>query len=429
MLFALPAGAGAQTTAQIPLQFDFMNPGARSLGLGGAFTAAADDATAAFANPSGLAFLTTSEASIEGRFRRNSTPFLQGGRVGGAITGIGPDTIPFAVYGTDIDSQFGPTFLSVVVPLRKITVAAYRHELATIDNAFFSTGVFERDTSAGVVEDRARDRPLTGHRTIRLRNYGGAFGTRVNDRLAVGGGVSLYTFDLQSEFRTFNLKGDFASDVDTTKTTAIATQQGDAVSVGANAGLLWSVGRGIKVAGMFRRGPSFSFRQDDHDLLGAKDITRQGRFKVPDVWGGGIEWRLSEILRIVGDVNRVGYSQLKVDFIDFQAISSGRQDQLHVDDGTEIRAGVERLFLGTAVPLALRFGAWFDPEHAVRYTATSQNDRLDIRLAAALPGGKNLIHITGGGGIVPARWLELNAAFDVSSRTRYATASAVVRFR
>jgi hypothetical protein len=89
---------------------------------------------------------------------------------------------------------------------------------------------------------------------------------------------------------------------------------------------------------------------------------------------------------------------------------------------------VERLFLGTAVPLALRFGAWFDPDHAVRYTATSQNDRLDIRLAAALPGGKSLVHITGGGGIAPARWLELNAAVDFSSRTRYATASAVVRF-
>jgi hypothetical protein len=35
-------------------QFSFSNPGARSMGLGGAFVALADDATAAFANPAGL---------------------------------------------------------------------------------------------------------------------------------------------------------------------------------------------------------------------------------------------------------------------------------------------------------------------------------------------------------------------------------------
>jgi long-chain fatty acid transport protein len=424
----MPASGSAQTTAQIPLQFDFMNPGARSLGLGGAFIAAADDATAAFANPSGLAFLTTIEVSIEGRFKRTETPFLQGGRVGGTTTGAGPDTIPFAVHGTSVDNHFGPTFASALVPFKRVTLAVYRHELATIDNAFFSTGVFERDTSGGVVEDRARDRPLTGRRTIGVSNYGAAFGTRVNDRLAVGGGISFYTFDLSSEFMTFALKGDFASDVDTTKTTAIATQQGDEVSVAGNAGVLWSVGRGIKVGGMFRRGPSFSFVQEDRDLISRNDLTRQGRFNVPDVWGAGVEWRLSDSLRIVGDVNRVRYSQLKADFIGFQAVSSGRQNQLHLDDGTEVRAGVERLFLGTAVPLALRFGAWFDPDHTVQYEATSQNDRLDVRLTAALPGGENLVHITGGGGIAPARWLELNVAVDISSRTRYATASAVVRF-
>ena len=41
---------GAPTT----FQFSFSNPGARSLGLGGAFVALAADATAAFANPAGL---------------------------------------------------------------------------------------------------------------------------------------------------------------------------------------------------------------------------------------------------------------------------------------------------------------------------------------------------------------------------------------
>ena len=33
----LPADVLAQTSLQIPLQFDFLNPGAKSLALGGAF--------------------------------------------------------------------------------------------------------------------------------------------------------------------------------------------------------------------------------------------------------------------------------------------------------------------------------------------------------------------------------------------------------
>ena len=55
------APAGGQTAA---FQFSFPNPGARSMGLGGAFVALADDATAALANPAGLVQLAAPEVSI-----------------------------------------------------------------------------------------------------------------------------------------------------------------------------------------------------------------------------------------------------------------------------------------------------------------------------------------------------------------------------
>ena len=47
------AGAGAQETPST-FEFSFSNPGARSLGFGGAFAARADDAPAPFANPARL---------------------------------------------------------------------------------------------------------------------------------------------------------------------------------------------------------------------------------------------------------------------------------------------------------------------------------------------------------------------------------------
>jgi len=54
--------AFAQAAAvQIPLQFDYLSPGARSLGMGGAFIGASDDASTAYANPAGLTRISTRE--------------------------------------------------------------------------------------------------------------------------------------------------------------------------------------------------------------------------------------------------------------------------------------------------------------------------------------------------------------------------------
>src|SRR6188508_21365 len=47
------------------LQFNFGNPGARSLGMGGAFIGLADDASATEANPAGLTILRKTEFSVE----------------------------------------------------------------------------------------------------------------------------------------------------------------------------------------------------------------------------------------------------------------------------------------------------------------------------------------------------------------------------
>ena len=66
---AAPAGAGDKglidSEAFSGFQFNFNNPGARSLGMGGAFVAVADDATAVIANPAGLVILQRPELSAE----------------------------------------------------------------------------------------------------------------------------------------------------------------------------------------------------------------------------------------------------------------------------------------------------------------------------------------------------------------------------
>jgi long-subunit fatty acid transport protein len=158
------------------------------------------------------------------------------------------------------------------------------------------------------------------------------------------------------------------------------------------------------------------------------DLVRTGDFQVPDVFGLGVEWRVSPSVRVVADYDRVQYSELKEDFADIQAIASGRPEQLEVDDADEFHGGVEYVFLQTSRPFALRAGLWWDPDHSIRYEPTAAGDSIDLLYTATLPGGEDVMHYTVGGGIVLSSRIEINAGADWSKRTTAVTASAVVRF-
>jgi long-subunit fatty acid transport protein len=422
--------AFAQATAQIPLQFDFLPPGARSVGMGSAFIAAADDATAAFTNPAGLARLSSREFSAELRFKQLKSPFLAAGRISGNITGTGLDTIPTPVYGEDVDNHFGPAFLSLLWPVGpKASVTGYLHEVATIENTFFSQGVFERATFLGATDDRTREAAVGGTRKVRIRNYGGAVAYKVSERFSVGGGVSVYQFRLDADFANFGIDGDFAGPPNRNRLTATATQRGSEWMPSFNAGALFDLTKAVKIGGSFRVGPGFDFTQTDRVPSTGLDLTRTGTFKVPDVYGLGLEWRITEPLRVLVDYDRIQYAQLKVDFVNIQALASKRSQQLVLESGNELHAGVEYLIPTpkAPIPIALRAGYWYDPDHAVRYEATPANDEVDVLFSATLPGGSATSHYTFGATFVPTGWFEINAAADLSSRTKYVTFSVVIR--
>ncbi len=411
------------------MQFDFLPPGARSVGMGTAFVAAADDATSAFTNPAGLARLGRREVGAELRFKRLASPYLSGGRVSGEPTGTGLDTVPRPTYGKDLDDQLGVTFLSISWPVAgKATITGYLHQAVTIDNGFFNQGVFQRATFLGETDDRSRDSPVGGTRSVNVRSVGGAIGYQLSTRCSVGGGVSVWAFDLDASFARFGVDGNFAGPVNRSRITATAVQTGDDAAVSFNAGGLFDVAPQLKVGASFRRGPSFQFSQRDQVPSNNFDLTRTGRFKVPDMWAAGVEWHPIQPFRLLVDYNRVRYNQLKKDFIEFQAITSRRPEQLRLEDGNEIHTGFEYVFLKAPLPLAVRGGFWVDPNHVVRYVPTAAHDETDALYQATLPGGDTQVHYTGGVGIAPSSWLEINGAADISSRTKYVTLSTVVRF-
>ncbi len=101
------------------LQFNFGNPGARSLAMGGAFLGLADDASAAEANPAGLTILRKPEVSIEARNYLEKQVLT--------TSGTFPDLkqTQFNNYSQRVEITFG----SVVVPVGgNFTVGVYFHE-------------------------------------------------------------------------------------------------------------------------------------------------------------------------------------------------------------------------------------------------------------------------------------------------------------
>jgi hypothetical protein len=450
MLVGAPDGVRAQTAVQIPLQFDFINPGAKSKAMGGAFTGLADDATATFANPAGLMLITKSEMSIEARHTRTETPFLGGGRLSGTIFNEGLDTVQGPVFGESGGADAGVGFLSgVYVPVRGNDargwrIAGYRHELVRVDQSFFSTGVFQKAPDEFTSR---REFPQEGIRAVSITGYGVTAAYRISappgeptvkqgpaqsrrPGVDIGASLAVYRFSFDSRFRRFDTIG-FLGPANPSVQLGESTQTGRDVAVAPIVAVLVGLTSRARMGVTYRHGPTFTFRTHD-----GNDPEREAKFRVPDTFSVGasfqpIKRETLPVLSVAGEITRVRYRRLRNDFVTDQVRFVNRADAFSIDSGTEIHGGVQ--FWPTLAAPQIRGGVWYDPDHSVRFTplaspATDTDRLFDEKMSAALSTGKNLVHYTGGIGISLGR-IEANAAADVTSRSRVLSASLVVRVR
>ena len=421
----LVAPLAAQTSLQVPLQFDFLNPGAKSLAMGGAFTGVADDATATLANPAGLIQLSQREISVEGRFTATETAFLEGGRLSGQTFNQGIDTVSGPVFGTSHGRHTGPTFISVVAPFRsnRWVVAAHRHELVRVDQQFFSTGVFQQDAGSFT---STRDRPQQGDRRLSVTSYGGSVAFAPRTGLAVGAGLTVYRFSIDSVFTRFDTQG-FLGPATLTKEIGRSSQVGDDVGVSPSVGLFVGAGGRTRAGLLYRHGPSFKFTTRD-GLDPERDVT----FRVPHTLAFGLSHRPRPSIILAAEVTRITYARLEDEFVTDQARGDGRAADFKIDSGTEVHIGGQYLALQWRWAPKFRLGAWYDPNHSVRFRPTAMpttsGDRLfDQRLRTALSKGDDRVHGTGGIGLSLSPRVEWNAGVDVASGGYILSTSIILR--
>jgi long-chain fatty acid transport protein len=423
------------------LQLDFSVPGARSLALGGAFIGLADDATAAFSNPAGLTVLSRPELSIEGRRRSYTTEFLDSGHLFGEPTNLGVDDLAGPRRGRSDDDATGVSFLSGVYarPDSRWALAVYAHELANYGASIQTGGAFFGSCGPGEVCSRLF--PVRGRLDLSIDSVGVAAGVRLTDSLSFGASVAHYDFELRSLTERFSLAGgeffgppDFGGG-----RINFQSQRGDDSDVGFTAGLLWRSAAGkVGFGAVYRRGPEFEFdaRHTAGELFvdpppGTELNRATGRFKVPDVTGVGLSFRLGEPLLVTLQVDRVQYSQLAEDSID---IFGGADRQaflrhLEIEDADEVRLGLEWLLPTRNAAVALRAGAWLDPAHRLFYSGPTDAAALGVfggTIALLADKGDDEIHYTAGFGIAFRR-VELNVGADFSELADTVSVSMIAR--
>lgn len=436
------------------LQFNFGNPGARSLGMGGAFLGLADDASAAEANPAGLTILRKPEVSIEARNYQQEQIFT--------TSGTYPDIqrTGFNSYSKRAEVTFG----SFVYPVKNFTFGVYYHEplqnsgsgrdvdvqssffsatpKVTVPNFFLPKGGPAPVSAAECdqIRQRANDffacleytlLPFVSAVDIRERTFGLAGAYKIGN-FSVGASARYQRFS-ETAF-TFRLTPDFSdiSSVAVQATSDITSNNQTAKpahDVTFTGGVKWAPNDKFSVGGVYKQGakfkaPTFAATADTNPPFSFEKVS-DTIFHIPDVYGVGVSFRPIPDLTINADAVHVTYSNLVDNFISINSDIRSIDKAYKANDVTELHLGGE-YFFATKIPFAVRAGAWRDPAHSVEYRGPVN---LPDAVAAAMlfPKTSGSTHVSVGAGLAWPRF-QIDAAYDRSTHYRVGSISAVARF-
>ncbi len=425
------------------LRFNFGNPGARALGMGGAFLGRADDASAAEANPAGLTILTRTEFTVEGRrlgYRTSMT--------GNGVIDL-PASLPQAPITTQrfSESRTSLSFASVVFPLGNFVLAGYYH--LPLDYQFHGS----RDIVSGAVSGTQLAGELPGDFAIRyrMRTVGVAAAWKMGS-LSLGATIRRQTLSPQGSTEFFGVDTDPSHAATflhrTSAVNGSVTNSGSDSKYSYTFGAKWATaGDRLSVGGVYKQGKRFSFSQCVSDQAGCTGNPTIGSaaLDVPKLYGAGLSFRPIEPLTINADAVRVKYSSLLSSFSPFEpcgvvpcTTTDPKALGYSSPDVTELHVGGEWAFPTMSVPFAIRAGWWRDPAHSIEFKpgfvytnpdpVVQDYGRALLKYAAAKYKPSNTEnHYSVGFGYL-GKLIEINAAYDHSTNSNTAAISLLKRF-
>ena len=400
-VLAVLASASAMAVSSLEynsgLQFNFSNPGARSLGMGGAYLGFSDDATAAYTNPAGLTILSQPEIALEVRATYYRTPFVAGGS---AINNT-------VFQGESKSDSLNPSYFAYVLPGDGWALALYRNVELDFQNTFVKAQIPIRfpGTPAGRFIRQAAS-------TIEAEsvNYGLSGAYEVNDNFSLGVSLVYTAFDLAAgSLRAEGGEAVFGQ-----------TETADRGAVTYTLGAFYKFDDKLSIGAAYRRGAEFDTSLAAADAAG-NTAMRTGSFNIPHQFGIGVAYRATDNFALGFDAHYVDYSTLSDDPLRVELDS-----KVEFDSAVELRLGAEYVFSDFNTPFTVRAGVWRDPDHrfAFQGTPTTEAQFVDSIL---FPKGESEMHYTLGLGWAFER-IQIDAGADFSDPIKTYSVSGVVRF-
>lgn len=334
--------------------------GARALGMGGAFIATADDATAASWNPSGLVQVERPEVSLVGDFNRHISDFSS--------------DIHREIANREQDSYGKANYLSATYPFH-----AFKNMVVSLN--YQRLYDFDRDVSytydynaSGV--DLVQDKTFT--RDGSLGALGLAWAMEMTPCFSFGLTVNLWTDQLgwNNSWRASYLDTGIGTlgGATVTLTNQINETYSNFRGINANVGLLWETLPGLTLGAVVKTPFDADARHTYHSLSTSNlapdsryDLTEHVTIHMPMSYGLGLAYRMSDRLTLACDLYHTLWSDYELEDSQgnrFNPIDGLPLAQSDVSDTLQVRTGGEYLVLfpeeGVSVPL--RAGLFYDPE-------------------------------------------------------------------
>ncbi len=400
ILAAVAAPAAAQSTVnslafglliaeQSRPSFSIIGAGARAAGMGGAFTALADDASAASFNPAGLALLLLPEVSVVGSGQRHRESYTSFVPVASPSSSSYDDT----AVGFDTGAvNFAALTLPFTVARRNLCVQLSYQQL--IDFSYDGERSFyQRAGGTPVLGFRQSVRQSGDIATLSL-----ALAYQLTQRLSLG--ATLSHWDGDWVFSTY----DEARDVTTTHGGFLSYQQRNRLEG-------WS----LNVGGLLRYrylnlGATYRFGFDG-DYRFASSFTTdiptsielgppvKATLHWPSSWTAGIAIKPSDDWHVTADYARYNWSAMEirglgdagrttVNFFDLEPSAQTATRDIH-----QWRFGTEYTFFAGHVPLALRGGYFRDEQPAKLLEAAGRNSSDGYSAGAGIKLGQLSIDV------------------------------------
>ncbi len=356
--YPISALAESSWNIEIPSSPNPVGSGARALGMGGAFIAVADDATAASWNPAGLDQLDHPEISMVGNFLHR----VEDNRFG-------------AISGADGDQTISETEINYLSATWPFSVCG-RNMIVSLNYQHLYDFGAEWDFSlTSDLQGLRREERLHYQQKGKLSAVGIAYAVQVNLRLSFGFTLNIWDDDL-SENKWEQRFSEVGKESLGNHTYNFESYRHDRYSfsgVNGNIGLMWKSYDGKLTLGAVLKLPFEADLRHDYEYLttqpGSDRVTSKssGENKTMDMpmsYGIGIAWRFSDEFTAALDVYRTEWDDFAI------TDSKGKEtspitglllSESDIDPTYQVRMGMEYLFIGSEYVFPLRTGLFYDP--------------------------------------------------------------------